>query len=255
MKLAAPLVATLLLGSLSAIAAPIDTSSWTTQNFATLSGHPNGAWTKTAGGAKHVSNSQPSLFLGYTPQGPVQISGEVRSTDVDDDFFGFAFGVGGGDWLLVDWKKATQTHNFTGGAASLTPSSTAKLGLAASLVSGNPTGDEFWGHVNFAQDAGGGLSELARAATLGSTGYARNTWYSFDFLVLADSVTVTVNGVEQFQIAGDFADGQFGFYNFSQPATEFRNFTATSVVPEPGTLLMAATGLGLLGGLARRRKA
>lgn len=255
MKLTSPLFAALALCSFGSQAAPLNLSNWTTQNFATLSGHPNGAWTSTATSARHTSNGQASLLLSPLAAGPYEISAQVRTTDSDDDFFGFAFGVGGGDWLLIDWKKATQTHNFTGGSATATPGSTAKLGLAASLVSGTPTGDEFWGHTNFAQDAGGGLIELARGATLGQTGYTRNTWYDFDFLLLADSLTVRVNGVEQFRIAGAFDDGKFGFYSFSQPNTEFRQVSATSVVPEPSGLMLAVSGLALLGGLARRRRA
>lgn len=239
----------------AASAAPLGFSSGSVQNSASLSGHANGSWTVSADGTRvtQTTNGQPSLFLLPGTSGAQRIQGQVRSTDADDDFFGFAFGVGGGDWLLVDWKQATQTVNFTGGAASATPAGTARRGLAASRVSGTPTGDEFWAHTNYTQDSGGGLSELARGATLGSSGWARNTWYSFDMMVLADSVTVAVDGVEQFRVAGNYADGQFGFYNFSQPATEFRGFSSVSAVPEPSALLLAAGGLGVLGLLRRRR--
>lgn len=254
MKLAAATAITLTLSSLGASAATLDLRSWQTQNSAPLTGHPSSVWTQTATGAKHQGNGQPSLLLSRTTTGPLQLSAEVRTTDWDDDFFGFAFGVGGGDWLLIDWKQGTQTHNFSGGSASRTPGTTARRGLAASLVSGTPTADEFWGHVDLRQDRNGGLRELARGATLGSTGYARDTWYRFDFLLLADSLSVKVNDVAQFRIEGEFADGQFGFYNFSQPSTEFRNVSASAVVPAPGALLLAATGLGLLA-LGRRRLA
>lgn len=254
MKLAVALATSLMLGSLSAGAAPIDLSSWKTHNFATLSGHPDSRWVQQGNSARHVGNGQPSLLLGATPRGPMQISAEVRTTDWDDDYFGFAFGVGGGDWLLIDWKQANQRHNFSGGSASRTPATTAQRGLAASLVSGTPTADEFWGHVDLRQDNGGGLRELARGATLGSQGYARDTWYRFEFLLLADSLSVKVNDVAQFRIDGQFTDGQFGFYNFSQPSTEFRQVSASNLVPTPGALLLAATGLGLLA-LGRRRRA
>jgi Thrombospondin C-terminal region len=236
-----------------ASAAPLDLSAWSTHNFATLATHANGNWQVTGQGVRQTANGQPSLFLSAAaPSGALRISGQVRSTDADDDFIGWAFGFGGGDWLLIDWKQATQTHNFSGGTANNTPGSSAQRGLAASRVSGTPTGDEFWGHTNFNQDAGGGLTELARASTLGSSAYARNTWYSFEILLQADRVQMDVGGVRQFDIAGNFADGRWGFYNFSQPATEYRGLTAVSAVPEPGALLLAASGLGVLV-LARRR--
>ncbi|WP_374049964.1 FxDxF family PEP-CTERM protein [Nitrosomonas sp. sh817] len=51
-----------------------------------------------------------------------------------------------------------------------------------------------------------------------------------------------------------FASGQFGFYNNSQSNVRYAGFEVTPV-PEPETYAMLLAGLGLVGFMARRRKA
>lgn len=177
--------------------------------------------------------------------------GSVRHypTYTDDDFIGFVLGFKSGDltasttdFLLIDWKQATQA---SGGC-------TAPAGLAISRVTaGLPNSNAGWCHL-----ASAGVFELARAATLGSTGWVDGVEYLFDISFTADNVTVNVNGVEQFNINGSFSNGAFGFYNYSQERVEYAGITTAALpaVPEPATWAMLVAGFGLIGGTLRQRR-
>ncbi len=112
----------------------------------------------------------------------------------------------GADFLLVDWKQATQSFSFTGGTADNTPGTTATGGLAASRISGVPTADEFWGHSSFGEagDEGG--------ANLGQTGWEDFVEYSFRFVFTANQFQVYVDDVLQISLNGSFPEGRLGFY-------------------------------------------
>lgn len=142
-------------------------------------------------------------------------------TDWDDDYIGFAVGFRPGDsansaadYLLIDWKQGDQTHDFDDTVG--TPGATAYRGLAVSRVTGIPTADEFWGHVDFPSNPNGGVVELARAANLGNTGYLDFTTYEFRIVFLPGSFQLFVDSVLEISIAGSFSNGRFAFYNLSQ---------------------------------------
>ena len=65
------------------------------------------------------------------------------------------------EFYLVDWKQAYQNDAGDIGLA----------GLAISHVTNAASGN-FWNHSN-------GVTEIARATNLGSTGWADNTEYAF----------------------------------------------------------------------------
>jgi len=211
-------------------------------------------------------NGQPTLFYSdFTAQGSA-MTGQITVSGSDDDFIGFVLGYQPGDtsnsnanYLLNDWKGGTQSYNF--GSPSASGGGTAEAGLAVSRVTGTPDADEFWQHRNLSgTPASSGVEELARANTLGSTGWSRNTTYDFTFDFGPNNLDVYVDNVLQFSLAGAFADGRLGFYNFSQAGVTYAGFTADagsypSAVPLPAAAWLFGSGLIGLAGLARRRRA
>jgi len=250
----------------------VDLNSWTVESYPPVSGFGGASWNVAADGSSVLQtvNGQPTVFYSDFNVLNSDVRGRLSvQTSADDDYVGFVLGFNPGDtasavadFLLVDWKQITQSYNFSGGTADLTPGSTAAAGLAVSRVSGVPTADELWGHTSFGETGdAGGLTELARGATLGQTGWQDFVEYSFRFVFRQDSLQVFVDDLLQLSVSGSFSDGRLGFYNFSQNQVSYSAFTfedvppepPTEPVPEPGTLVLL--GLGIAGiGLVRRRK-
>lgn len=259
----------LLFAAAAASAASVDLEAWTAESYPAVSGFGAGVWTVAPGGGSVVQsvNGQPTLFYSpFNAQG-TDVRGTIAvAPNADDDFIGFALGFnpgdsasGAADYLLVDWKQGTQYWNFVDPAT--TPGSTANAGLAVSRVTGVPNADEFWGHMDFAGDAGGGLAELARGTTLGSTGYSENVEYDFRFIFQPTSLQVYVDDVLELDIGGSFSDGRMAFYNFSQAGVTYSAFTldpapdpdpGCNAVPVPASLVLVA--IGAAGVIAKRRR-
>jgi hypothetical protein len=228
-----------------------------------VSGFGSGVWTVSAGGDSVTQsvNGQPTVFYSDFPALGTRVTGRLRmNSGSDNDFVGFVLGFdpgdsanGQADFLLVDWKDGTQSFNF--GTPSASPGGTALSGLAVSRVLGIPDADEFWQHQNLAgTPESSGVTELARGATLGGTGWATNTDYDFTFEFGPDRLRISVNGVEQLGIQGQFSDGRLGFYNFSQANVTYSGFEV-SEIPLPAASWLFLTGLsGVLGRASRRRK-
>ena len=221
----------------SAHAAAVDLALWSDESYPAVSGFGAGVWTVSGDGlsVNQSVNGQPTLFVSDFVVAGLAIEGMVIvNTAGDDDLIGFALGFIPGDadpgdntadYLLVDWKQATQ--GFTFGPPSCTGGSTSLVGLAVSRVTGIPTADEFWGHFDedaVCSPAGEGLEELQRATNLGATGWADNTAYTFKFEFTTTSLVVFVNGVEELNITGTFNDGSLAFYNFSQSNVTYSAF-------------------------------
>ncbi len=249
----------------AANAATVDLRTWSAESYPAVSGFGAGVWTPSATGASVLQsvNGQPTLFVSDFDTFGTDVRGTIRvNPGGDDDYVGFALGfspgdttAAGADYLLVDWKQGTQAFNF--GAPSNTPGSTAARGLAVSRVTGVPTADEFWGHVNFDTDTAGAVTELARGATLGSTGWAGNQDYVFRFVFQPTRLQVYVNDGLEMSVDGNFANGRMAFYNFSQSGVTYSAFTVDPAppVPEPGTWALSLLGLGLLAWHRRGRRA
>ena len=151
----------------------------------------------------------------------------------DDDVVGFVLGFEPGDaaigssadYLLLDWKGASQDFDFADGDLinfhhDQTGTGNMPVGLALSRVTGSPTADEFWQHADLVENATGGVAQLARGATLGSAAYNRTGGsHFFDITYTSTSIKVSVDGVEQFNAMGSFPDGRFGLYSAWQGPT------------------------------------
>jgi hypothetical protein len=256
-----------LLASLASAQVQVDLNDWNDESYAAVSGFGAGVWSVAPDGSTVTQsvNGQPTLFYSDFNVFNTEVEGKIVSGGGDDDFIGFVLGfqpgdttAAGADYLLVDWKAGTQTFDF--GDPSCTAGSNALAGLAVSRVTGIPTADEFWGHVNFdaaCSDLGSGLQELARGTTLGATGWTAGKTYTFKFVFDATSLQVFVDGALELDIAGSFADGRMGFYNFSQAGVTYSAFTlgCPTLVENygagwPGTLgvpTLTASGPAILG--------
>jgi hypothetical protein len=232
---------------------PVDLSGWTAEGYGRSFN-----WVLQPGNTSVLQtvNGDPTVFYGPGNAQGRQLSGTIRVTSgSDDDFVGFVLGFQPGDlsaastdFILIDWKQANQS--FYGGVA--------QRGLAIHRVTaGLADNAGAWFKPN-----GFGITTLARANNLFDTGWADNTEYSFDLVFTSSNIQVFVNDVLEFDIDGTFADGAFGFYNYSQANVLYAGIEETvlplppigGVVPEPSTWAMLIAGFGLVGGLARRRR-
>lgn len=205
-----------------------------------------------------TNNSRPSVFYesGSTAQGK-SLAGQitVEQTYGDDDFIGFVLGFNDdelksdfSDFWLIDWKQRDQGN--------------AKAGLSLSHVDGATV---FANELNFWEHTGV-VNEVQRATTLGSTGWQNQTLYDFELIFTADLIEVKVNGQTELSYTSadnggvQFADGSFGFYNYSQANVSYVGITEgvapvpVSPVPLPASLPLVLAGLTAFG-LVRRRKA
>lgn len=200
---------------------------------------------------RQTVNGDPTIFYSDFDAFGRQLSGTIRVNGTgDDDFIGFVVGfnsgelTGPGEFYLIDWKQLNQNYNGF-----------APAGLALSRVTmGLADNTGAWAH-----NPALGVTELARGATLGSTGWADLTTYTFDIAYTASNLTVSVNGIEQFNINGSFSDGRFGFYNYSQADVTYAGITdielpPTPGVPEPAAWGMLIGGFGMAGAAMRRRQ-
>ncbi len=234
---------------------PVNLNNWTAESYPVVQG-VNGQWNVAADGTSVIQtvNGQPTLFYSDFSAFNTEISGQINVTGSDNDFIGFALGYQANDinnpnadYLLIDWKQSNQTFDFQ--APSCTPGTTGLRGLAVSRVSGIPTADEFWGHVDFDEAAcsplGQGLTELQRATTLGDTGWVSGQTYAFEFVFNATTLQVFIDGVLELDISGSFANGSLAFYNFSQANVTYNALSLT--VDCPNSPLRQTYGNGFPG--------
>jgi hypothetical protein len=177
----------------------------------------------------------------YSPANAInkRITGTL-TPGTDDDVVGFVLGFEPGDsaigssadYILIDWKGANQNFNFNDLAGSpdtfhnLTGAGDMPAGLAISRVTGSANADELWTHTNAAASPTGGVQQLGRGATLGTTPYDRlGGSHQFDIVYTENLINVSVDGVEQFNLVGTFPVGRFGLYSAWQgPTATFSDF-------------------------------
>lgn len=224
---------------ISVLAVPVDLSSWTVNG--------NGDWELQSGGDSVLQkiNSPPTIFHNGTDSQNTLLRGSIEvQTSGDDDFIGFVLGYQDGelfsdsaDYYLVDWKQANQSGALEGMAFSHV------TGDAGTGVSGTDTSADLWNHA-------GVVNELARASTLGSTGWSDNTEYLFEISFTATNIQVLIDDIMQFNINGTFGNGAFGFYNFSQSNVLYAGIQEEDVPPDeppPTATIPAPNSIALFG--------
>lgn len=212
------------LPSVPAVASPADLSLWTAVSYpgdGSPFGMP-GEWLVSADGttvAQHV-NGAPTFFVAPDAVEGKRVTATFTSTSDDNDFFGVALGFDpteisdpDAEYLLIDWKQSEQSIDWIGGGGPVTGST----GLAVSRVTGVPSLDELWGHVEQTEAATGAVVELERAVNLGDVGWEDDTPYALEIEYTETSLIVEVDGVVELDMRGDFPPGPFAIYNFSQP--------------------------------------
>jgi hypothetical protein len=228
----------------TASATAVDLTTFTVEQYPNAATFPGAVWTITPTQAAPQSNADASVV--YSPDSALnkRFLGMVKP-GTDDDVLGFVLGFEPGDaqigssadYLLIDWKGATQGFDFDDAGAinfhhdQTTGTFNMPVGLALSRVTGSPNADEMWSHADLPENPSGGVAELARGATRGSSAYNRaNGSHLFDIRYTSTNVTVLVDGVEQFNQNGSFPDGRFGLYSaWMTPAPVFSNFEAVPI--------------------------
>ena len=216
------------------VSVAVDLNDWTAEAYESNTQYcASGAWTvDSAGRAKETEGESPSVLYGDFDAVGKRLAATVNPGN-DDDFLGFVVGFNGGDitsastdYLLIDWKKQTQSFNFAGDSTS--SGGGAAKGLRLSRVTGIPDCDEFWQHANLdGTETTSGVEELQEAGTLGSTGYSRTQNYEFVIDFGRESIEVFVDGRLELDLDGDFSDGGFGAYAMLHNSASFWDFSYT----------------------------
>ena len=248
------------LGATTAMASPMDLSTWTVEGGA-------GNWNLGTGNTSvtQTDNVGPTVFHNNNVNSRGnRFTSTIDGGPFDDDYIGFVLGYQPGDmtdpdtgtpntgidYLVIDWKQNTQTASGQ---------RTAKEGLALSRVTGNVFGEAVNdGNARDAYDHNTGtvpgvFEELARGTNLGSTGWDDNTPHDFEVLFGAGGVQVYVDNVLEIDYSGTVSDGAFGFYNFSQPGAVY-SLDAVAPIPLPAAGWLLLSAFGGLGLMARRRR-
>jgi len=201
---------------------PIDLATWQVVQYE-HNQQPDASWMLLNNDttAHQTVNADPSILLSDFDAVDQEIQGTWRvDTSSDDDFMGFVFGYQDrGRFYLFDWKRGSQ--NFGGGFA--------EGGMTLKVVQMPPGQDP-------------GLLDLwSTAGTANVTPLAHNTipWasftdYTFVLRFATGSIEITVSEgnqvLEQWTIVDStYADGNFGFYNYSQGDVVYNGFTQQSV--------------------------
>ncbi|MDB9515566.1 hypothetical protein PN466_01145 [Roseofilum reptotaenium CS-1145] len=226
---------------------PIDLTTWKQE------GAPSsGVWAVSADGSSVIQtiNGRPTFFVSPEEFINTTVTGKFRVEDrIDNDFIGFVFGyqspiaanddpVNDFKFLLFDWTRlgSIGEHGHEGFAL------TEVKGKFSDYTSG------FWYHQESAE-----FDILTTDYSLGK-GWTPYTEYDFSLQYETDRIKIHIDGVEIFDLSGDFEAGRFGFYNYSQSYVRYSGF-ASQPVPEPAAIGgIAMLGLIGLGKMASRKR-
>lgn len=153
-------------------------------------------------GTQTINTAQPTLLLHPDSFGDaVELSGQIMTTDSDDDWIGLTFGSNqdGTSYYRFTWHT-------TGGGNSNSGFDISKIvnGRKTELVGDYVSGD--------------------------GMGYARNTWYKFGLKYMPGVIIGYVNDQEVIRFEQEDLDisGRVGFYGYSQRNVSYKNFNLTT---------------------------
>jgi thrombospondin-like protein/HYR domain-containing protein/type IX secretion system substrate protein len=191
-------------------------------NSWSVEGDPaNGNWIPAVDGSsvRQTINSNPSFYVSNAEYFNTTIQGEFRvETTNDDDFIGFVIGYqspnsttpnNNYNFIMFDWKQSPQA---SGGCTA-----PAAMRLTRFQGSSNDFAAAFWCQNSPINQV------LATNASMG--GWADNTLYTFQVQYGASNISVWINGTQVFDVDGTYTSGRFGFYNYSQEAVLYQNFS------------------------------
>ncbi|MES1241964.1 MAG: CARDB domain-containing protein [Acidobacteriota bacterium] len=237
-------------------AGAFDLRAWRPEDYASCyDGPPD--WQVAADGASvtQAANSRPALLYSNFLAVGSRIEATVRASSAaspDGDAFGFALGFQPGDatapaadFLLVDWRRQDQTFNFGCGGPG-----TARKGFAVSRVQGAAADAELWAHDRrHCNGDSNGVTELARAAHLGSAPWAFDTDYRIALESTPGRLRVYVNDTLEIDLPGTFTTGRLAFYAYSQVQVTFRGVALQTIVADEGRPVEGRAGFTDAGAL------
>ncbi len=192
---------------------PVNLSTWTVVDLG-VGSQPAANWVLSSGNTvvTQTVNARASVFLSDFGVNSEQIAGNWRvSTNEDDDFIGFVFGWQNPyQFYLFDWKENTQDGALRGMTVKV-------INLAPDGSEGKPA---LWDTYN------PGITTLFH----NSIRWNSFTDYDFSLTYHPGEFTITVKQgatvLSSITLQDDtFPSGGFGFYNYSQNAVRYRDFT------------------------------
>jgi hypothetical protein len=194
--------------------APMDLNTWHQEGDLNY-----GNWSVSSDGSSLTQsiNGSPTFFV--TPDDYINttVEGEFGvQTNSDDDFIGFVLGYkspnsstanNAYDFILFDWKQLNQNYECY-----------AYSEMRLRRISGVPATQTgaFW----CSSDAI--TTVLATNNSMG--GWQDYTYYSFKAEYTETNIKIWIDNVLVFDVNGQFSSGKFGFYNYSQANSVYRNF-------------------------------
>lgn len=190
----------------------------------------DGIWNVEEGGrtVRQTINGKQTFFLSDNVYKNRIIKGTIKvDTDDDDDMVGFVMGYQDPisniyNFILIDWKQLNQDP-ITGGYKAYEGYTIGKFNGELANIMGTYT-QYFWEHST----ADGKYQSFA--TNYGSDkGWDDFTEYQFSILYTEDRIKLMIDNKEIFDIEdGNFDEGRFGFYNYSQAQVIYGNVQSAS---------------------------
>ncbi|MEM8863549.1 MAG: PKD domain-containing protein, partial [Chloroflexota bacterium] len=204
----------------------VDLSSW--QKYEVTSGDANWVVEDDGNAVRQIDGTYwPTFFYSDETFANVLISGTIVTSD-GDDFFGIVLGYNNPidnpntfEMVLWDWKRSGQPNYCNGASQEMA------LIQISDLVY-NPSdecslGSYFWNHSDSA--------DFFNILDNNPGGWNVDTEYDFEIEYLDNSVSISINGVEQLTAAGTFKPGRIGFYNYALSDVLYKDLQVTSLDP------------------------